>query len=330
MNLGFILRRLVGMLAVLVLMVYALNGLLDVAQGSFLEQRRADFGTSAADIEAYEQFEKSFITDKGLDENFWKRSGAQIRDLLRGDLGVSYQDPERKVAHLLAERLPATLILVLGSLGLAIVIGVPLGLWAAWKRDSFWDYALMGGSSLGLALPAFVLGVLGMFVFAVQVRLWDLGGVRLLAWTALPAGGWGGIQHLILPILALALGPMAILARHTRAAGVELLGSLYVRTAMAKGLGPNRILYRHILPLAWVQVLAVLGTLFGQLVVGTVLVEQLFRIPGIGPVLIDGILQRDTPVVVFATLGLVSLVMFFNLWMDWLALQADPRMQGDG
>uniref|UniRef100_A0A8J4HAW8 ABC transporter permease n=1 Tax=Acidicaldus sp. TaxID=1872105 RepID=A0A8J4HAW8_9PROT len=257
----------------------------------------------------------------GLDRPAALRFPLWIFGLLRGDFGESYTY-HAPVAGLIADRVMVSLPLAFLALALSTTLAIPVGVFAAARRRRIGDTLAMAVAQLGVAVPNFWLGLLLILLFAVK-----------LAW--LPAsgfGGWsGGIWHglrsLILPALALALPQAAILARVTRSAVLETMGEDYLRTALAKGLSRNAALWRHAVPNALIPVLTILGLQFSFLLAGTIIIENVFTLPGLGRLIFQAIAGRDLIVVQDLVVLLAGSVIVVNFVVDIAYVLVDPRLR---
>lgn len=257
----------------------------------------------------------------GLDRPFWGQYFASLVGLVHGDLGESLQDGS-PVAGEIWLRLPRTLELIAAAAVIALVIGVPAGLFAALRRGGAFDRALSWVSAVGLAVPVFVVGTLLVLVFA-----------QTLHWA--PSGGYvpladDPVQHfklLAMPAFAISLGLTAGVIRMTRAAVLDVSTRDYVRTARAKGLTPRRIAMHHVLRNALVPVVTLLGLQIGSLLGGTVLVEYVFNYPGLSGMLVDSVNARDYPEVQGIVLVISILFVTLNLCVDLLYAVLDPRVR---
>jgi peptide/nickel transport system permease protein len=251
----------------------------------------------------------------GLDRPLLEQYVAYLGHLARGDLGVSFVD-RQPVAQVLGERLPATLALAAGALAVVLVAGVGGGLAAAaltWRgRRPLLDTAFNAASGVLTAMPEFVSAVALSAGFGV-----------LLAW--LPVAGQAGAASYVLPILALALGPSAAMARVVRVEGLRVLEQDYMRAARAKRLGALRLYLVHVLPNCLTATLTVAGLILGGLVAGTVLVESVFAWPGVGSAIVLAITQKDYPLTQGVILALGGLVLLINFLVDLLIALLDPR-----
>lgn len=257
----------------------------------------------------------------GLDQPAWLRYLQWVGGLVRGDFGVSftYGVP---VSELIGARVMVSLPLALMAITLSTVLAIPLGVLAAARRGRAADVGLMGAAQIGVAVPNFWLGLLLIMAFSVQ-----------LAW--LPASGFAGwdrgvgaaLRSLALPALALALPQAAILARVTRSAVLETLDLDYMRTALAKGLTRTRALWCHAVPNALIPVVTVLGLQFGFLLAGTVIIENVFALPGLGRLVFQAVAQRDLLVVQDLVVLLAGSVIVVNFLVDLAYFRLDPRLR---
>ncbi|MBZ9653265.1 ABC transporter permease [Phyllobacterium lublinensis] len=257
----------------------------------------------------------------GLNQPLLERYFRWLGGLLTGDFGRSftYSVP---VISLIAERIAVSLPLALISLALSTAIAIPVGVFSASRRGSIADTASMGVAQIGVAIPNFWFALLLVYVFAVVLRLVPAGGFP--GWNA---GVWLGLKSLILPSIALALPQAAILARVTRSALLDVLGEDYIRTARAKGLTRRRVLYDHALRNAFIPVLTILGLQFAFLLAGTIIIENVFYLPGLGRLVFQAITQRDLIVVEGVVMLLVATVIVVNLLVDLSYAIVDPRLR---
>jgi peptide/nickel transport system permease protein len=248
-----------------------------------------------------------------LDEPVLVQYGRFVGNALRGDLGVSIRS-RRPVAAEIGENIGSTGQLALASMVVAIGLGVPLGLLAALGRNSWLDVAAMVVALLGVAMPSFWLGFLLIFVFSLH-----------LGW--LPATGGGDLLHLVMPAVALGMIAAAIIARLTRSSMLEVLGQDFVRTARAKGLGGWSVIVRHALRNALIPVVTVFGLQFGNLLAGAVIVETVFSRPGLGRLIVGGILAKDFPLVQGTVLFVAAAYVLINVTVDVAYAYVDPRIR---
>lgn len=249
-----------------------------------------------------------------LDEPLPRQYLRYLGMLVSGDLGPSFKQKDFSVNELVASGAPVSLLVGGLALLLATASGLAIGLMAGIHPGGRWDILLMGITNLGLALPAIVLAPLSVLVFAV-----------MLGW--LPAGGVGSPAHYVLPPITLALPFSAAIARLTRGSVAETLSEPHVRTARAKGLPQRRILHRHVLPLALLPVVSFLGPAAAAMLTGSVVIEQVFDLPGIGRYFVQGALNRDYTLVMGVVIVYAGLILLLNLLVDLAYARFDPRIR---
>ena len=261
----------------------------------------------------------------GLDHPAPTRYAIWINGLLRGKTvnSFSYDTP---TAELIAERLRVSLPLALLAMALTTVLALLLGVYAASRHNRLGDVGVMAASQLGIAIPSFWFAILLILLFAVRLQWVSAGGFP--GWTEDEGGGlWDGIKALLLPAIALALVQAAILARVTRSAVLEVMREDYVRTARAKGLTRRATLWHHVLRNAMVPVLTIMGLQFANLITGTIVVENVFVLPGVGRLVFQAIANRDLVVVRDVVMLLVAVVVLVNFIVDVLYAMVDPRLK---
>lgn len=313
---GFLLHRLAGLTGLLfgaAVIVFAVLEWLPGDPAALMLGVNADPDTLAA-----------LRRDMGLDQPVWQRFAGWLAALLRGDLGVSpvYGD---SVAVLIGDRLAVTVPLALLAVLVSTATGIPLGVLAAAHHNRAADYGVIGLAQVGVAVPNFWLGILLVLLFSVG-----------LGW--LPSGGFPGWQDgagpalasLLLPVVALALPQAAIIARVTRSAVLEVLGEDHVRTARAKGLPRRLVLRRHVLRNALIPVVSILGLQVSFLLAGTVIVENVFYLPGLGRLVLQAVLHRDLVTVKAVVLLLSAMVVTVTLLVDVVHGLLDPRLRRRG
>ena len=248
----------------------------------------------------------------GLDQPLYVQYARFLGRLARGDLGVSLQH-QQPAMPLVLERLPASLLLAVSALVIAVVVAVPLGLLAAARRGTVLDHLAVGLAALGQSAPIFWTGLMLMLVLAVTLKL-------------LPTTGYGTWQQLVMPALTLAAYPMAAIARLVRSGMLEVLEADYVRTARAKGLQERRVILKHAFKNAAMPVVTVIGLQFGLLLGGAIVCEMIFAWPGVGRLLIFAINNRDFPVVEGAVFVIAMVFVVGNLLVDLCYGWLDPRV----
>ena len=249
-----------------------------------------------------------------LDDPIWVQYGKFLGSAVRGDLGISYINQDRDVVEVIRQGLPATMILSGLAFLIAVGGGIPLGVMAAARKNSAIDFLSIALATVFASVPGFILGILLVMPFSV-------------AWNLLPSGGWGSPSHVVLPALALSLLPMAFIARITRSSVLEVLDEDYVRTAQAKGMPPLVVHYRHVLRNALVPIITIIGAEAGALLTGTFIIETVFSVPGIGRLLVQGIMQRDYGLITGMVLFYAVVITLINLITDLLYAAVDPRIR---
>ena len=249
----------------------------------------------------------------GLDDPIWMQYFDYFGAIAQGELGRSMRDGRPAIA-LVLERIPATLALTLPAMALKVGIGIPSGIYAALHRGSLIDRAVMTAAVAGFTVPSFVLALLLVLVFSVQ-----------LGW--LPSGGQESWRHAILPVITLGVGGAAVLARFTRSAMLEILGQPYIRTASAKGLSWRAVVIGHALPNAAIPTVTIVGFMVGTLIAGAVVVESVFSWPGVGRLLVVAVANRDLAVVQCILLLVAVTMVSSNLIVDFLYGFLDPRLR---
>jgi peptide/nickel transport system permease protein len=248
-----------------------------------------------------------------LDLPLYQQCADYLLRLAQLDLGVSLYS-QQPIADILAERIPATLLLAFAGLSVAVLIAVPLGILAALSKDTAWDYAAMGCAMLGISIPNFWLGPLLIILFSIQ-----------LGW--LPVSGNSSPLALVLPALTLGTALAAVLSRMVRSSLLEVLGEDYIRTAWCKGLDPRTIVLRHAMSNAGLPVVTVLGLQLGALLGGAVITEMIFEWPGVGQLTIEAIQRRDYPVLQACVLVISLSYVIVNTLTDLVYAWLDPRIR---
>jgi len=309
----YILRRLGATLIVMAVVALVVFSLLFLTPGDPAAVIAGDIATDD-DI-------RQIRAKLGLDRPFLVQFGGWIWRLLHGDLGTSIFT-NLPVTTLIGQRVQPTLSLTLCTLVVAVSIAVPLGVVAAAKAGSWADRLVMGFSVLGFSVPVFVLAYLLIMLFAVQLHWLPVQGYQPLS-----DGLWPWLSHLILPSIALGTVYMALIARITRAAMLDVLAQDYIRTANAKGLAPRTVLSRHALKNAGVPIVTVVGIGVALLISGAIVTETVFAIPGIGRLTVDAILRRDYPIIQGVILLFSAVYVLINLLVDLSYRLFDPRIR---
>ena len=310
---SYILRRILSTLPVMAIVALFVFSLLYISPGDPAVMIAGD-QASPADVEHIRQ-------SLGLDRPFLVQFGSWGWHILHGDLGTSIFT-NLPVSELIAQRVEPTLSLMMLTLVLTLLIAVPMGVLAAWKAGTWVDRTIMTFAVFGFSLPVFVVGYVLAYVFALELEWVPVQGYMPLSEGFLP---W--LQNLILPSIALGCVYIALIARITRAAMLEVLQQDYIRTARAKGMGQRSILFIHALKNAAVPIITVIGIGIALLIGGAVVTESVFAIPGLGRLTIDAILRRDYPVIQGIVLLFSFLYVLVNLLVDVAYTLVDPRIR---
>ena len=302
--LRFFLRRLLVAIPTLFLVVTAAFFMMRAAPGSPFEMSRKLPPEILAHVEA------KFGLNRPLGEQYVD----YLAGVAHGDFGPSLKYQDKTVLQIVGEGFPTSLTIGFSALVLASLVGVGLGIMAALRQNQGLDFMVMGVAVLGVCIPAFVFAPLMRQVFAS-----DLGWV--------PTGGLNGPVSLILPVLVLALPQVAIISRLTRAGMIEVLRSNYIRTARAKGLPETTVVFRHALRAALVPLVSYLGPACAGLITGSLVVEKIFNLPGLGKSFVTGALQRDYTLVMGVVILYATLIITLNLAADMILAALDPRVR---
>lgn len=307
--LSYVVRRLLQMIPIVLAVALVIFVLFSVIPGTFAASLAND-GRSTVDAQVAERMTKEL----GLDDPVPVRFARYIGQLATFDLGRSFRT-RQPVIKAIGEAAGPTLKLAGAAMLFAILVGVPLGFLAALRPGSWLDTTSMILAVSGLSLPKFWLGLIMMYLFALK-----------LGW--FPSFGYGaGVSHLVLPALALGTSPMALLARTTRAATLEIMNADFVRTARSKGMSEGKVVRWHLARNALVIVLTTVGLQVGSVIGQAVVIEKLFAWPGVGSLLVDSVTLRDIPVVQGCILVIVLFFLFVNLLVDILNAMIDPRIK---
>jgi len=260
-------------------------------------------------------------TSLGLNDPLYVQFFTWVNRLLHGDLGVSLIS-QVPVLKMIGSRIEPTIAIALSTIVLSVLVAVPLGVLAAWKHGTWIDRFVMGLSVIGFSVPVFVIGYVLIQIFAIDLRWFPVQGFRPIA-----RGLGPFVERLVLPTLTLSFIYIALIARMTRAAMLDVLGEDYVRTARAKGITEIRVLLRHALRNAAVPVITVIGTGFALLISGVVVTESVFNLPGIGRLTVDAVLARDYPVIQGMILLTSGIYVGVNLLIDLAYTLLDPRIR---
>ena len=302
--LSFILRRLLIIVPMALLVVTVTWGLIRMAPGNFYISERT----------LPPAVERNIRAKYGLDKPWYEQYGLMMMNILRLDFGESLRYTGQSVNEIIRRHFPYSATVGILAYLLALAIGLAAGMIAALRQNSSFDYSSMAFSMFGLSVPNVVLGPVLVLLFSLYY-FW------------LPPARWGGISSLVLPVLTLAAIYMAYLARLTRAGMLEVMRSDYIRTARAKGLDEKTVLLKHGLRGGIIPVVSFTGPALASLLAGTVVVEKVFAIPGLGNIFIQSVLNRDEPLILGIVAFLSILIMIFNLLVDISYGFLDPRIR---
>ncbi|OZI71733.1 ABC transporter permease [Bordetella genomosp. 12] len=311
--LAFVLRRLLATIPVLIMVAVVVFAILRFSPGDPAIIMAGDGATP----DRVAQIRQTMGLDQPLIKQFFIWGG----NLLQGDMGTSLMSGV-PVRQLIGQRLEPSLSLAVITLILTLIIAIPLGVLAAWRRGKLLDRMVMGFSVLGFSVPVFVTGYLLIWAFAIK-----LGWFNVQGYTPLAQGFWPYLHRLILPSLALSTVYIALIARITRTSVIEVMGEDYIRTARAKGLGETGVLLGHALRNAAVPIATVVGVGVALLISGVVVTESVFNIPGLGRLVVEAVLARDYPVIQGLTLFFAFVYVFINLLVDCAYTVFDPRIR---
>ncbi|MGC0274830.1 ABC transporter permease [Pseudactinotalea sp. Z1739] len=313
---GFIGRRLVRMALSLVAVSMLAFTLLQMAPGNFADIQRASSGATGMAGEQMQAVVGEFATRYGTDVPAWQQYLIFMRGALTWNLGPSYRYPAQNVEELIAQGFPVSGALAVLATALALAISIPIGVLAALRQRSLWDTGSMFVLTMGNALPSYLVGVFLILIFSGWLRI-------------LPAAGWSGPEHLVLPVLALAVGPLAVLARYVRSSVLDTLREEYVTAALAKGGKYRVVIVKHVLRNSLIPLVTVSGPMLAALMTGTVFIETMFRIPGLGLAFTQAATSRDMPLLMGTTLFFAIILMVTNLIVDLVYGLLDPRVRAE-
>ena len=299
----FIIRRILWLVPVLLFVSLITFTLMHVTPGGPWDKEKPVSAQAVANLNAR----------YNLDKPAWQQYLIYMGNALRGDLGPSYTYQDRSVTQIILQGLPTTASLGVLAALVALVIGVPLGVIAASRQNTRIDYTALAFGTVFASVPSFVLGFLLIIVFALSLHL-------------VPTSGWGKPSQYVLPVLTLGLNQAALLTRITRASVLDVSRQDFMRTARAKGLREELLIRRHLLKNALIPVVTVMGPILAFLLVGSLIVETIFSVPGIGRLLVQGISQRDYSLIMGTTLLYAFVIAVLNLVVDVLYAFIDPRI----
>lgn len=251
-----------------------------------------------------------------LDKPLYEQYFLYMWNAVRGDLGPSYMQKNRSVNEIIADHFPTSFTLGVLALAVAVLVGLPIGIVSALRQNTAWDYVAMFFAVAGVSVPAMTLGPLLIWGFALNLGI-------------LPVARWGSWQQAVLPVFTLGIGYAAIIARLTRASMLQVIREDFIRTARAKGASERVVMTKHALRNALIPVITVLGPLFAALITGSMVVEQIFAIPGLGRFYVDSVSGRDYPVIMGTTLLFAVVLVISNFIVDVSYSLIDPRIRLD-
>ncbi|MBU5264513.1 ABC transporter permease [Bacillus atrophaeus] len=300
----YIIKRFLAMAATILVITTLTFVMMKVIPGSPFNEER---GTNEA-------VQKNLETYYHLNDPLFIQYAIYVKSIITFDFGPSIKKPSESVNDMLERGFPVSFELGMTAIVIAVISGLVLGVTAALRHNGFLDYAAMSIAVLGISIPNFIMATVLIQQLAVNLKLF-------------PAATWTSPMHMVLPTVALAVGPMAIIARLTRSSMVEVLTQDYIRTAKAKGLSPLKIIVKHALRNALMPVITVLGTLVASILTGSFVIEKIFAIPGMGKYFVESINQRDYPVIMGTTVfySLILIVMLFLVDLAYGLL--DPRIK---
>ena len=290
--------------------------LLQLAPGDFAGIQASGGGTVSLAQQATSENRTELGARYGSDVPIWQQYTTFMAGAVTGDMGPSYRFTSRTVEEIIATAFPISAALAVSATLIAVAIAIPLGILAAVRRRSIWDTGTMFLATLGNGLPNYLAALLLVLIFGVGLGV-------------LPLYGWKGPEYMVLPTLALAIAPIGVLARHVRSSMLENLRQDYVLTARAKGGRERTILVTHVLRNSLMPLVTVVGPLFAGLATGTIFVEKIFGIPGLGHYFTQAAVSRDMPLLMGTTLFFAALLMVMNLLVDLSYAALDPRVRAD-
>lgn len=309
--LAYVLRRL----------LIAIPTMLAIITVAFFMMRAAPGGPFSADRKLPIETERAIAAKYGLDEPILVQYGKYLGDVVRGDFGPSFKIKDKDVSELIADGLPISLTIGGWSMFIAVIVGGGLGILAGLRQNTFADYSVMGISMAGISIPTFVTGPLLLLVFAIGLNIFSAGGLGFP-----PSLGF---NNLTLPIITLALPQIAIISRLMRASMIETMRMPHIRTARSKGLSERKVITSHALPSAILPLISYVGPATAGVMTGSVVVEKVFALPGMGSYFVDGAINRDYTLVMGAIIIYAGLIIALNLIADILYAVLDPKVKYD-
>lgn len=312
----FVGRRVARMVLCLIAVSLLTWTLLQLAPGDFAGIQSVGGGNVGLAQDASAEQRAGLEDRYGADVPSWKQYLTFMAGAVTGDMGPTYRFPHRTVEQIIAEAFPISAGLAVGAIIIAVGVAIPLGVLAAVRRRTLWDSGTMFTVTIGHGLPNYLAGLVLVLIFS-----------SALGW--LPPFGWRGPENAVLPIVALAVSPIAILARYVRNSVLENLREEYVVAAKARGGTFRTIMTRHVLRNSLMPLVTVIGPMFAGLATGTIFVESIFGVPGLGRYFTEAAAQRDMPLLMGSTLFFAALLMVMNLMVDLVYALLDPRVRAD-
>jgi peptide/nickel transport system permease protein len=311
----YVIRRLISIIPILWLVSVLVFSLIHLVPG---DPVMVILGTTAEKVQVEAMRHKL-----GLDQPLLVQYGSWIGNLLRGELGRSIVSDE-PVMEMILHRLPTTLTVATAALLLSLSISIPAGILSSLRHNTYTDYVFMGLVILAVSMPSFWLALLFILLFSVKLKL-----LPMMGWVSIFANFWEGLKYLILPAMSLAFILAAVVARMTRSSMLEVLREDYIVTALSKGTPKRLIVFKHALKNAFAPVLTIIGFQVGFLLGGTVVIEDIYSIPGVGRLIFTAITNRDYPVVQGCILMVTVVYVFVNAAVDLAYAYFDPRVSYD-
>lgn len=312
----FVGRRLVRLVLCLFAVSVLTFGLLQLAPGDFAGIQSAGGGNVSLAQQATSETRSELGDRYGAEVPMWEQYTTFMAGALTGDMGPSYRYPHRTVEEIIASAFPISAALAVTATVVAVGVALPIGILAAVRRRTILDTGTMFLATIGNGLPNYLAGLVLVLIFGVALGI-------------LPLYGWQGPEHMVLPTLALAIAPIGVLARYVRSSMLENLRQEYVVTARAKGGRESAVLVGHVLRNSLMPLVTVVGPMFASLATGTIFVEQIFGIPGLGHYFTQAAVSRDMPLLMGTTLFFAALLMVMNLLVDLSYAAVDPRVRAD-
>lgn len=308
----FLARRLVRLALSLLIVSVITFGLLQLAPGNFAGIQAVGGGSTGLAQAEVQSNSSSLQAHYGSNVPVVRQYWTWLTGAVQGDFGPSYKYPQSSVGRIIEKALPASASLALLAMALALLMAIPLGVLAASRKGSWWDSGSMFASTIGVAIPNYLAAIALVLIFSVGLH-------------ALPTGGWSGPKDMIMPVIALAVAPAGVMARYVRSSVLEVLREEYVVAARARGGAWRTVLVRHVLRNSLVPLVTVAGPSMAGLMVGTIFIEQIFSIPGLGQYFTQAALDRDMPLLMGCTMVFAAILMGMNLLVDLIYAALDPR-----